>query len=136
MKVMDISNIANKNFDAVHKSVGVLLHDSGFMRYRKLTAKNYEYWYYEVEDIKKINKKNITYDWSDMELTQKFDFLLSLLKFHKQEESIYKIINNALNLIASKQDGKNIKTGRRCFDEVWDMYYGHWKHEPKQQELF
>lgn len=133
MIVADISNIATGNFNSVHKSVGVLLHDSGFMRYRKLTEENYYYWWYEVSDIRLMNKKHFTYDWADMEMTRKFDFLLSLTKYHSRNESIYKIINNALNLMAAELDGKNIATGRRCYDEVFDMYYRHCK---PQMELF
>jgi hypothetical protein len=136
MKVLDISNIAIGNFDLVHKAVGVLLHDTGFMRYKKLTAENYYYWWYEVDDVRKANKKNFTYDWADMELTGKFDFLLSLVKYHNLQEEIHRIINNALNLLPALNDGININTGRRCYDEVWDMYYRHWKPEIKQLELF
>ena len=129
MRVLDISNIAMGNFNLVHKAAGVLLHDTGFMRYMKLTDENYEYWWYETENmqIKKADKKLFTYDWADMELTRKFDFLQSLVKYHGQEDSIYRIINNALNLLAAEHDGKNVNTGRLCFDEVWEMYYGHGK---------
>ncbi|MCL2210801.1 MAG: hypothetical protein FWB95_02645 [Treponema sp.] len=138
MTVQDIIHISAGKFNAVHKSVGVLLHDTGFMRYKKLTADNYDYWYYEVSDIKKDkpNKNNFTYDWTDMELTRKFDFLLSLTKYHSEETNIHKIINNALNILAAGNDGRNMITGRLCYDEVFDMYYG--KHKPKvsQLELF
>ena len=138
MKVLDISNIVIGNFNLVQKAVGVLLHDTGFMRYKKLTAENYKYWWYEIENIqiKKADKKKFTYDWADMELTRKFDFLQSLIKYHEPEDSIYRIINNALNLLAAEYDGKNINTGRRCYDEVFDMYYGQLKPELKQLDLF
>jgi len=136
MIMQDILNIATGNFNLVNKAVGVLLHDSGFMRYKKLTEENYNYWWYEVSDIRLMNKKHFTYDWANMELNRKFDLLLSLTKHHAQNESIYKIINNALNLLAAEQDGINVITGRRCYDEVWDMYYGNRMSGAIQQELF
>jgi len=138
MRLLDISNIARGNFNSVHKQVGVLLHDTGFMRYMKLTDTNYYFWWCEVKDPLKTkpHKKAFTYDWADMALTQKFDFLLSLTKYHKPNANIYKVINNALNLLAANQDGINVNTGRRCYDEVWEMYYGHWKPVTKQLELF
>jgi len=122
----------------VHKQVGVLLHDTGFMRYGKLTDENYYFWWYEVKDPLKTKpgKKTFTYDWTDMELTQKFDFLLSLAKYHKPNASIHRIINNALNLLEAHQDGINANTGMRCYDEVWGMYYGHRKPASEQPELF
>jgi len=138
MTVQDICNIANGNFNSVNKQVGVLFHDNGFMRYRKLTAENFYYWWNEVKDLQeeKANKSLFTYEWSDMVLTHKFDFLLSLVKYHDQLGSIYKIINNALNLLAAKYDGVNTNTGKRCYDEVWEMYYGRRKSASKQLELF
>jgi len=136
MRVVDISNIAKGSFNLVHKKVGVLLHDTGFMRYRKLTCENFYHWWYEAEDPLKARKNLFTYDWADMDLTVKFDFLLSLAKHHSQKESIYKIINNSLNLLAAGQDGINVITGRRCYDEVWEKYYGRGKPEARQPELF
>ena len=147
MKVSDLHNIANGRYDLVHKSVGVLLHDSGFMRYRKLTPENYLYWWYEVDDpIAKICpccsqkitdvKRLFTYEWADMEQTSKFDFLIGLLKYHKSEEDLHKVINIALNLDAAKHDGIDIDTGRSAYDFVFDMYYSGWKPEPKQITLF
>ena len=138
MKVSDISNIARGNFNPVHKQVGVLLHDTGFMRYGKLTEENYDFWWYEVKDPQKTkpHKKTFTYDWADMDLTQKFDFLLSLTKYHAQNADICQVINNALNLLAADRDGINANTGRRCYDEVWEMYYGRRKPKAEQQELF
>ena len=135
MKVQDIIHISECKFDAVHKSVGVLLHDMGFMRYGKLTQDNYNYWWYEAEEPP-FNSRIFTYDWADMELTGNFDFLLKLTKFHKQKESIYNIINNALNLLSAMHEGINMITGRKCYDEVFDMYYGRWKPEPVQLKLF
>jgi len=138
MKVVDISNIASGNFNLVHKQVGVLLHDTGFMRYGKLTTENYDFWWYEVKHPlnTKPHKKAFTYDWADMILTGNFDFLLSLTKYHKSNADIYRVINNALNLLAASQDGINANTGRRCYDEVWEMYYGHGKPRAEQPELF
>jgi len=138
MKVLDVSNIARGNFNLVHKRVGVLLHDTGFMRYVKLTDTNYDFWWYEVKDPLKTKPhyKAFTYDWADMNFTQMFDFLLSLTKYHKPNADIHQVINNALNLLAASRDGINANTGRRCYDEVWEMYYGHVKPIAKQLELF
>jgi len=138
MKVADLSNIAKGNFNFVYKRVGVLLHDTGFMRYVKLTEANYYFWWREAEDPLKTrpSEKAFTYDWADMELTQKFGFLLSLAKHHKPDANIHRIINNALNLLAANQDGINANTGMRCYDEACEMYYGHRKPEAKQLELF
>ena len=141
MVVLDISNIARGNFNLVHKQVGVLLHDTGFMRYVKLTDENYDFWWYEVEEKSCLSniknpEKQFTYDWADMDLTPKFAFLLSLTKYHAEKASIHKIINNALNLLEASHDGINANTGKRCYDEVWEMYYGHGKSKARQLELF
>ena len=139
MEVQDLHNIIAGKFELVHKEVGVLLHDSGFMRYSKLTPENYNFWWCEVDvSSEKINKKafTYTYNWEDMELTRKFDWLSKFLKYHKPTESIYKIINNVCNLIEADKDGKNLNTGRRCYDEVFDIYYSWWKPEIKQLTLF
>ena len=138
MKASDVFNIASGNFHLVHKQVGVLLHDTGFMRYKKLTDENYDYWWCEVKDPLKTkpHMKTFTYDWADMALTPKFAFLLSLTRYHAEKASIYRIINNALNLLDASRDGVNANTGRRCYDEVWETYYGRRKPEAKQLELF
>jgi len=36
--------------------------------------------------------------------------------------------------LAASQDGINANTGRRCYDEVWEMYYGHGKPRSEQAE--
>ena len=145
-KVLDILNIAAGNFGAVDKEVGVLLHDAGFMRYAKLTPENYEYWWYEVENPDGGQKKKaFTYDWADMAMTHNFGFLLSLAKRHGKKANLHKVINNALCLLSAAQDGKNADTGRRCYQEAWEVYYGrdnpmlvpwHRKGEAVQMELF
>lgn len=132
MEVKDLHNILEGKFNLVCKSVGVLLHDTGFMRYKKLTPENYNFWWCEVEDVSKINKHNFTYEWTDMVLTIKFDLLKVLLPFHKPNEDIHKILNNALHIISAQQDGINTSTGVPCVWEVINMYYGG-KQRPKQQ---
>jgi len=123
LTVQDLLHISAGNLDLVHKSVGVLLHDSGFMRYAKLTAENYYYWWHEAENKYLINKKGFTYSWADMEKTSKFDFLMTLVDYHKPAETIGRIINNALNIISALGDGINKKTGIPAWQEVFDMYY-------------
>jgi len=138
MKVSDIASIAQGKFDLVDKSTGVFLHDSGFMRYRKLTPENYYYWWYEVDCLrtKKSRKTVFTYRWDDMELTKKFDVLLLLVKYHNANDSLCSVVNKALSLIEAGNDGINTITGRRCYDEVFDMYYGRRKVTSMQPELF
>jgi len=136
MKIQDLQNIIAGRFDLVNKAVGVLLHDSGFMRYKKLTPDNYYYWWYEVEQSEKINKKSFTYDWNDMEKTRKFGLLTALIGYHQPKESISRLLNNALNILEAAQDGINMNTGRPCVDEVFEMYYSGIKVTPKQLELF
>jgi hypothetical protein len=134
-KMTDLQNIATRNFGLVPKSVGVLLHDTGFLRYKKLTPENYDYWWYEVDNpTERICP--FAYDWADMDVMPKFDILLSLVKYHKPQENIYGVISNCLNLIEAKRDGINLQTGRTCYDEVFELYYGWWKPELKQLELF
>ena len=147
MKVIDLQNIIDGRFEFVHKSVGVLLHDSGFMRYRKLTPENYYYWWYEVDDpnskicpccnneIKNVNKL-FTYQWADMERTRKFEWLEKLVKYHKDTENLHRLLNNALNIIAAIYDGINLETGKEAWVEVFDMYYSNRKTYNKQLTLF
>lgn len=125
IKVSDIKNLVEGKFELVNKSVGVLLHDSGFMRYAKLTSENYYYWWYEVEDFKKANARTITYDWAEMQKTRKFKLLEVLLPYHDPNESAYVVLNNALNIESAAQDGIDISTNRSCLEQVVDMYYKH-----------
>jgi hypothetical protein len=59
--IKDLVNIVNGNFDAVDKSIGVLLHDNGFIRYNGLTAENYNYWWYACDDALNANPRHFTY---------------------------------------------------------------------------
>ena len=138
MNVSDIRNIARGDPELVHKKVGVFLHDGGFMRYRKLTPENYYCWWYEVDNpsATKPRKNVFTYEWADMETTEKFGVLLELAKYHDADDSLCTVANNALNLIEAWKDGINTVTGRRCCEEVFDMCYGRRKPKAAQGELF
>jgi len=138
MKVSDIHNIVRGKFELVHKETGVFMHDAGFMRYRKLAPENYHCWWYEVDNpaSTKARKNVFTYEWADMEPTEKFGILLELAKYHDADDSLCRVANNALNLIEAWKDGINTVTGRRCYDEVFDMCYGRRKTKIVQGELF
>ena len=136
MKIKDIKNIIEKKFDLVDKKNGVYLVEMGFLKYEKLTPENYNYWWYEVEDKSKINKKIFTYNWKYLTKTRKMKFLELLIDYHEENENGYNLINNVLNIISALEDGVNIKTKRLCFDEVFEMYYGNRTKKPKQLKLF
>ncbi len=123
MTVSDLHNIINGDFSKVKKDVGMLLVDNGFMNYKKLTEKNYDYWWYEVSDITKINKKNFTYDWNDLVPTRKFSVLEKYLPYHEGNESIFTILNNVLQIISCGNE-VDISTGERMTDVVFNMLYG------------
>ena len=93
------------------------------MNYTKLTPENYNYWWYEVADKNKINEKNFTYEWNDLMPTPKFELLKSLLPYHKINDCIYKIINNALQIICCGSE-VDISTGKKMKDIVFNMLYG------------
>jgi hypothetical protein len=97
-------------FDLIPKSLGVELVELGMLKYSKLTPENYEYWWYEVNDKSKINKKNFTYNWSDLIPTKKLETVKFFIHYHKENESIYKLINAVLNIEAARLDGEDITT--------------------------
>ena len=106
------------------------------LNYTKMTPKNYNYWWYEVEEINKINKKNYTYCWSDLIKTRKFKILELLIDFHEENENLFTLLNNCLNILSALEDGIDKKTKIPCFIIVFNQYYKGKKIKEKQLELF
>ena len=136
MKIKDLRNYINGNFEKIRKEIGVVLVDTGFLNYSKLTPENYNYWWYEVENVNEINNKNYTYCWSDLKRTRKFKILELLIDYHDENESLFNLLNNSLNIISALDDGIDIKTKIPCFIKVFNMYYEGKQIKPKQLELF
>ena len=136
MEISDLRNILNSNFQAVNKQIAVELVDLGFLKYKKLNPKNYEYWWYEVSDLSKINKKEFTFSWLDIALTSKFNFVKIFIDYHKENESAYDLIGNILNIISASGDGINLITKKSVLSEVIDFYYSHKTKKSKQLSLF
>lgn len=136
MKIKDLINVMDKKFDLVHKSVGVELVELGFMNYKKLTPENYYYWWYEQANKKDLNRRIYTYSWHDLVPTSKFGLIKNLISFHHENESGFRLLTNALNISAAMNDGINLKTGRLCVDEVYEVYYPRKNKYSKQLQLF
>ncbi len=130
-----LKNLLENNFDLLPKSLGVELVDLGFLRYEKLTPENYNYWWYEVDNIKQINKNTFTYSWNDMVLTRKANLLIKFIDYHENDESMYNLITPILNIEFAKNDGFDIKTGKLELLRVIDFYYGHKLKKNRQLEL-
>ena len=136
MKIKDLKKYINGDFEKISKKIGVILVETGFLNYSKLTPENYNYWWYEVENINEINKKKYTYCWSDLKKTRKFKILELLIDFHEENESIFILLNNSLNIISALGDGIDMETKIPCFIKVFNMYYEGRKIKDKQLELF
>lgn len=132
--IKHIRLLLDDKLELLPKCLGVELVELGFLKYRKLTHKNYNYWWYEVEDKSKIDKKAFTYSWQDLERTEKFKWLEKLIDYHDEEESIYNLITPILNLESAK-NLINIETGRLDTDLIMGMYYGNKTRKVRQLEL-
>ena len=129
-----IKLLIDNKLELLPKCLGVELVELGFLKYKKLTPENYNYWWYEVSENEKINKKAFTYNWNDMELTRKCSWLFELIEFHKNSESMYNLITPILNLESAKNE-IDIATGKKQTDIIKEMYYGKMANKPKQMEL-
>lgn len=106
MRIKEIRKIFLENFEEKHKKVCVELVHYGFLNYKKLTPKNYDFWWYEVDALKEtIRKKKFTFDFSDLEKTKKYEILKELISYHKDSDNIYALIYKTLNIIAMIEDG-------------------------------
>lgn len=88
MRIKDLKRIIDKDYSPELKPLGALLVESGFMKYNKMNVENYNYWWYEVEDKTKINKKNYTYDLEDLVPTKKLDLVKELIYYHNDKEEV------------------------------------------------
>lgn len=113
-------------FELLPRCLGVELVELGFLKYKKLTPENYNYWWYEVEDLSKIDKKTFTYDWRDLELTTKCKWFKELINYHDKKESMYNLITPILNFESAKNI-IDISTGKLDVDLLKEMYYGNYK---------
>jgi hypothetical protein len=119
-------------FDLIPKSLGVELVELGFLNYKKLTSKNYEYWWYEVSDKSKIDKKQFTFNWSDLVSTRKIEMVKEFIKYHNENDSMYKLITAVLNVESARFDGIDIDTGKSEFERQIEFYYGKSKKQVVQ----
>lgn len=136
MKIKDLRNIINNRYKLVDKSVGVELVELGFFSYSKLTAKNYDYWWYEVADGEKIDKKAFTYCWSDLKRTRKFQWIINLIDFHDDNESMFVMITNILNIVSAETDGVCKYTKIPAWLDVYNFYYQDRKPIDRQLDIF
>ena len=134
--IQHLKYLIDKQFHLVPKSIGVELVNLGFMNYTKLTAKNYNYWWYEVQDIKLINPKNYTFIWTDLVFTTKAQLIFQFIDYHNPEENMEKLMNALLNIESARFDGVDINTGIREFDRQINFYYGNRTKPIKQLQLF
>ena len=134
-KIDHLKNLLEKNFDTLPKCLGVELVELGFLKYKKLTPKNYDYWWYEIDDLKKIDKKAFTYSWGDVVFTKNVNILKKFIGYHENNESMYNLITPVLNIISAKNDGFDIKTKKSELLRVIDFHYGHKTKKHQQLEL-
>ena len=133
--IKNLRHLIAKEYDFIPKSLGVELVELGFLKYKKLTAENYHYWWYEVVDSKKIDKKAYTYNWSDLVFTQKADLIFQFIRFYKDQESIYNLITALLNIESARFDGVCKHTGIKEYDRLINFYYSSKMKIVKQLEL-
>lgn len=133
-RIEHIQLLLDGKFDLLPKCLAIELVGLGFLKYKKLTPENYNYWWYEVSDKSKIDKKAFTYDWNDLELTKKCEWLHKLIGFHEENESMYNIITPILNLESAK-NLIDIKSGKHDTNLIMEMHYGNKTKKPKQMEL-
>lgn len=134
-KIEHLKNLLENNFNSLPKCLGVELVDLGFLKYKKLTKKNYNYWWYEVVDVTKIDKNSFTFSWNDMVFTKKINFLKKFIEYHENDESMYNLIIPILNIISAENDGFDIKTKKSEVSRVIDFYYGHKIKKHQQLKL-
>jgi hypothetical protein len=132
-KIEHIKLLLDGKYELLPKCLGVELVELGFLKYIKLTPENYNYWWYEVADLSKIDKKAFTYDWKNLEMTKKCDWFKELIGHHEDCESMYNIITPILNLESAKNI-IDIATGKLDTELLKEIYYGN-RYKPKQMEL-
>jgi hypothetical protein len=123
-KIKHLKLFLDGKFDLIPKGLGVELVDLGMLNYLKITPENYNYWWYEVDDKSKIDKNKFTYNWSDLIPTRKMQMVNDFIKYHNEEESMYKLMNAILIIESARFDGIDINTGKSEFENQIDFYYG------------
>lgn len=126
-KIKHLQLFLEGKYDLIPKSLGVELVELGILNYSKLTPENYEYWWYEVNDKTKIDKKKFTFNWSDLVPTRKIEMVKDFIKHHKEDESMYKLITAVLNIESARFDGIDKNTGKSEFERQIEFYYGKFK---------
>lgn len=134
-KIKHLRFFLEGNYDLIPKSLGVELVELGILNYSKLTPENYNYWWYEVSDLAKIDKKQFTFNWEDLIQTKKMEMVKKYIDFHKEEESMYKLITAILNIESAQFDGIDINTGKSEFERQIEFYYGKSKSQVVQMRL-
>ena len=135
MKIKDLKKYINGDFEKISKKIGVILVETGFLNYSKLNSENYEYWWYEVDDKSKIDKKKFTFNWSDLVPTRKIEMVKNFIQHHKEDESMYKLITAILNIESARFDGIDINTGKSEFERQIEFYYGKFKNQVIQMQF-
>lgn len=128
-KIKHLQYYLKGEFDLIPKSLGVELVELGFCNYKKLTPENYYYWWCEVSEKSKIDNKAFTFNWIDLIPTGKMALLKEFIQYHKENESMYKLIEAILNIEASRFDGFDLCTGKLEFVRQIELYYGNRKRQ-------
>lgn len=134
-KIKHLQLFLEGKFDLIPKSLGVELVELGILNYSKLTPENYEYWWCEVADKSKIDKKKFTFNWSYLLPTRKIEMVKDLIQYHKETESMYKLITAILNIESARFDGIDINTGKSEFERQIEFYYGKFKGQVIQMHF-
>jgi hypothetical protein len=124
MQIKQLVDFLDGNFEKVPKKLGLELVNLGFLNYTKLTADNYDYWWYETDDISKIDKKKFTFKWDDLIYTRKMKYIKYFIQFHKETGCIYNLFNSILNIEPALFDGVDIESGEIEFKRQIQFYYG------------
>ena len=129
-KIKHLKYFLDSNFDMLPKSLGVELVELGILNYSKLTPENYDYWWYEVADKSKIDRKQFTFNWADLIPTSKMEMVKQFIKYHKENESMYILITAILNIESARFDGIDINTGKSEFERQIEFYYSKKQSKP------
>jgi len=57
------------------------------------------------------------------------------IQHHKEEESMYKLINAILNIESARFDGLDINTGNSELERQFEFYYGKFKNQVVQMQF-
>jgi disulfide oxidoreductase YuzD len=134
-KIKHLQFFLEGKFDLVPKSLGVELVELGIVSYSKLTPENYDYWWYEVKDKSTIDKKKFTFNWLDLAPTRKTEMVKEFIQYHREDESMYRLITAILNIDSARSDGTDVNTRVSEFERQIDFYYGKFKSQTVQMQF-